>query len=449
LLNHPQRAFKSISTWQKLVLAPRPAFAGVRTYFRLDLRDRLSGQPLWLYWASYAESCIPSGGAPDDGWINNALGPASQFNPQVTVLGTYTYTLSCSAGPNTVTESVTVTVENNAPYTTASVNPTTVTFSDTPSDYLSISWKSNLNSCTINSTPNGLIGESSTYPLLPSGASDVEDTAIYSPSAPGTYLITVTCNPQWGAIQGAVSAAPITVTVLPPPPPSVTISSTPPTVALAQNFTLTWSSTNADNCTTTGDGGPIGVIWNTALATSGSQVEGAMFSGQATLGITCQSIDPNQGSASAQTTVTVGAALAAPTAMLSVSPITVTNGQSYTLTWSSSNASNCSASGGGANGSPWTSSIGTSGSSSQTASVEGSFTYTLVCTSGGGTSVQSQAILTVVAASSTSPSGGKSGGGGGAFDTYELILLTLLLTWQWCRTGNQNVAGVNGRRRLL
>jgi hypothetical protein len=342
--------------------------------------------------------------------------------------------LTCTAGPDKVSESVTVTLENDAPYTTATVSPTTVTYTDTPADYLSIGWKSNLSNCLINSNPVTLEGESGTYPLLPSGASDAEDTATYSPLAPGTYVITVTCTAgQVGLAQGTAGAPPITVNVLPPPPPTVTISSTPSTVTQDQYFTLTWSSTNAGGCMATGNGDAIGVIWgNSGAAPSGSLVEAAMFTGKATLGITCQSIDPNQGSASAQTTVTV-TALPPPTAMLSVDPASVATGQPFTLTWSSSNATACSATGGGANGTPWSATLATSGSSTQTASVISAFTYTLTCSS-AGTSVQSMAMLTVTAASSGSASvtGGGKSGGGGAVGTYELGLLTLLWGWRRC-----------------
>ena len=364
-----------------------------------------------------------------DGWTNSTFGPANQFSPRVTAQGTYTYTLTCFAGPIQVSASVTISVENDAPYTTASVNPTTVVFSDSPADYLSIGWKTNLSSCVVNSNPNTLDGESTTYPLLPSGASDAEDVATYSPRVPGTYVITVTCTKEIGP-QDATAAAPITVNVLPPPPPTVTISSSPSTVVQDQNFTLTWSSTNAKNCTSTGDGSLIGVVWDGALAPNGSQVEGAMFGGKATLGITCQSIDPNQGSVSAQTAITVTGLGPQPTVTLSVSPVSVAAGQTFTLTWSSTNATSCFPNGGGAGETGWTGILATSGSLAQIASVEGVFTYTLTCSSAAGTNVQSQATLTVTAASTVTPpiaSSGKSGGGGGKIEIRDLILLTVLL----------------------
>ena len=401
--------------------------------FRPNSTDRLSTEPLWLYWGSYAQSCIPAGGAPGDGWTDTTRRPNDQFSPRVTSVGTYTYTLTCYAGPNQVSASVTVTVENNAPYTTSTVTPTTVVFSNSPADYLTIAWKSNQSTCAINSS-NTLNFESTPDPLLSSAGSYAEDSWTVSPAVPGTYVISVTCTNEIGPEDPSTST-PITVHVLPPPPPTVTISSSPTTVMVGQYFTVTWSSTNAENCNTTGDGGQIGVIWEgSGIAPSGSQVEAAMFQGQSTLGITCQSIDPNQASASAQVSITVTSASPQPTATLSISPAAVSAGQTFTLTWSSSNADSCGASGGGAGGTGWSNALATSGSLNQTASVDGQFTYTLTCTSGSA-SAQAQAALSVTAATTGSSSGGSSKSGGGVVGVRDLALLTLLLGMTCMRRG--------------
>ena len=109
--------------------------------FRATGTDRLIGQELNLYWQSYADTCIPSGGAPDDGWTAGTLGPANMFGPRVSTAGTYTYQLTCSAGPNQVSQSVAVTLENDPPYTTFAITPTTVTYSASAADYATIAWK--------------------------------------------------------------------------------------------------------------------------------------------------------------------------------------------------------------------------------------------------------------------------------------------------------------------
>src|ERR1700759_5489133 len=61
----------------------------------------------------------------------------------------------------------------------------------------------------------------------------------------------------------------------------------------------------------------------------------------------------------------------APTVTFSVAPTTINLGQSATLTWSTTNASTCSASGG------WTGTQGTSGTQSVTPTGAGNVTYTL------------------------------------------------------------------------
>jgi hypothetical protein len=77
-----------------------------------------------------------------------------------------------------------------------------------------------------------------------------------------------------------------------------------------------------------------------------------------------------------------------PTVNISVNPTTVTVGQSTTLTWSSTNASSCKASG------AWSGAEATSGSQKVTPSTSGTATYSLNCTGSGGAATGS-AQLTV------------------------------------------------------
>ncbi|MBS0367502.1 MAG: Ig-like domain repeat protein [Proteobacteria bacterium] len=116
----------------------------------------------------------------------------------------------------------------------------------------------------------------------------------------------------------------------------------------------------------------------------------------------------------------------APTVSLSVSPTSITVGASATLTWSSQNATTCTAS------NAWGGAQATSGTLSVTPSAAGSLTYALACTGAGG-SVNASAVLTVNAASGGGGGGGggnppPSGhGGGGAFDPTLLLVLGALL----------------------
>jgi Subtilase family len=97
----------------------------------------------------------------------------------------------------------------------------------------------------------------------------------------------------------------------------------------------------------------------------------------------------------------------------------VSPGATATLTWSSINTTDCTASG------SWTGTQATSGTATITApTTAGSATYTLTCNNAQG-SASSSATLTVTAASSTAAAStaSSSGGGGGAID--EIVLLGL------------------------
>jgi len=67
-----------------------------------------------------------------------------------------------------------------------------------------------------------------------------------------------------------------------------------------------------------------------------------------------------------------------PTVSLSINPTTITVGQSAVLTWSSTQAVSCAASGGG-----WSGNQPLSGSATQTPTTGGTVTYTLTCTGAG------------------------------------------------------------------
>ena len=77
----------------------------------------------------------------------------------------------------------------------------------------------------------------------------------------------------------------------------------------------------------------------------------------------------------------------APTVTLSADPTSITLGQSTTLSWTSTNATSCTASGG------WTGAEPVSGSQSVTPSETGSASYTLVCSGAGGSTSASTTVL--------------------------------------------------------
>jgi hypothetical protein len=92
----------------------------------------------------------------------------------------------------------------------------------------------------------------------------------------------------------------------------------------------------------------------------------------------------------------------APTVTLSATPASITAGQASTLTWNSTGATSCTASG------SWSGSQPTSGSVS-TGALNQSSTYNLACTGAGGTA-SSSAVVIVSAVTPPSPPPSSSGG---------------------------------------
>jgi plastocyanin len=99
-----------------------------------------------------------------------------------------------------------------------------------------------------------------------------------------------------------------------------------------------------------------------------------------------------------------------PTVVFTAASSSVTAGQTVTLTWSSTNATSCTAGGSSA----WTGPESTSGTLA--VSVSATATLTLTCTGNGGSAAQSVTVTASAAAA-------KSSGGGGAVDWWMLAML--------------------------
>ena len=379
--------------------------------FTANGTDRLLGQPLNLQWQSDADNCTPSGGAPNDGWATTQFafpGTGASFSPNVTTLGTYTYTLTCTSGPMSLQQQLVVTIENGPPFVTASVDRTSVSFTETTSDYVHLSWNSNLSICYPSMTP--LAGVEFI------GGSDPQSVDTGEPLIPGVYQVIVTCGPINSS--ALVNSAPITLTVLPPAPPTATLSIAPNSVVAGQSFVLTWTSTDTMNCNGSGTL-PTDLGWDPEFP-SGSFSAVTQMPGTYTFKISCDSIDaaqaPGQASASLKVTPTPP-----PTVKVSADPAAPKMGSAFTLTWSSTYASSCSASGGGAGGAnDFAGQLETSGSTTIMTEDTGTFTYTVTCTSKAGSGHASVAVKVA-----TPTSGGS--GGGGAIGVLEVLALGMLI----------------------
>ena len=160
----------------------------------------------------------------------------------------------------------------------------------------------------------------------------------------------------------------------PPPAPAVAIAANPAAVQLGAGSVLAWSSTNALTCSATGS-------WTGAKATSGTESVTPSAAGTASYTLTCTGAG---GSANSVATVTVSVPL--PTAVLTSASSTAIAGNSTTLTWSSTDATGCTASG------AWNGAKSASGTETVTLAAVGSANFTLTCTGPGGDVVASATV---------------------------------------------------------
>jgi hypothetical protein len=172
---------------------------------------------------------------------------------------------------------------------------------------------------------------------------------------------------------------------------SVAINSlnrSPSSIVAGGSVTIDWSTTNANSCS--GSGGFNS--WSGSLPVNGSDSYSTSTPGNYTFTLTCT--DSSGGSATRSVSVSVTEQNSSVQIdSFFASPGSITAGGSSTLTWSTSNASSCTASGGfgGWNGS----SIGTSGSKSVSTSAQNTYTFTLKCFDSSGGSDTETTTVTV------------------------------------------------------
>ncbi|MCZ6642422.1 MAG: hypothetical protein O7F71_12660, partial [Gammaproteobacteria bacterium] len=307
-----------------------------------------NGSPTTLSWASAdADRCSAK-----DGWTGEVGLDGSYTTAGLT--HTTDYVLECVGlgGSSTATIQVVVTNPDPAPVTTLNVQNQTVNSGSATT----LSWSS------VNADQCQAVG-AWTGPRQTSGS---ESTGALSSS----QTFTLTCSGSGGS-----DTASVTVTVNAPPPaaPAVALSAADQVIDSGGSTTLTWSSSNATSCSASGG-------WSGTKGTSGNQLVGPL-STNTTFTLTCTGAG---GSANTSTAVQVNAP-PAPTVTLSAADQVIDSGASTTLTWSSSNATSCSASGG------WSGTKGTSGNQ-LVGPLSSNTTFTLTCSGAGGNAVAMMSV---------------------------------------------------------
>ncbi|HUE11627.1 MAG TPA: S8 family serine peptidase, partial [Steroidobacteraceae bacterium] len=169
--------------------------------------------------------------------------------------------------------------------------------------------------------------------------------------------------------------------------PNLSLAAT--SVALGRSTTLAWSSIYPTSCTASGTAGAA-AAWSGVKPRSGGIIVTPTVAGSATYTLTCANDFGVSAAGSVTLSATSGSAPAAPT--LSLVSSTVAVGSSTTLTWSSVDATFCTASG------SWSGQLAVSGSRIISPIVVGGETFTLTCSNSGGTSNPSSVTLTATPA---------------------------------------------------
>jgi plastocyanin len=329
---------------------PPPVAAAPTTVISATPSSLQPGGTTTLTWSSSNATACSASGA----WTGAKAVSGSETS--ASLAATSSFTLACSGAGGTATQSVTVTVVAPVPVLVFSAAPASVTAGQATT----LTWSStNATTCTASGAWSGsraTSGSATSDPLTASSA------------------FVLNCAGPGGSVQQTVN---VSVQAALPPAPTLQFSAAPLTVAPGATSTLTWSSSNATNCAAAG-------AWSGARGTSGTEVTTAL-NATSTFALACTGAG---GTISRSVTVTVQGP--PPTVAISANPNLIAAGSTSTLTWSSTNATSCSALG------AWTGPKATTGSE-VSAPITATTTFLLSC-SGSGGSASAVATVTVATA---------------------------------------------------
>ena len=323
----------------KPVLPPLLSFAGSSDLIA-------PGQPVLLSWAAAnTRKCSASGDwsgrmEPDGTYWTSPLTTSSAF------------TLTCSGKGGEVSETVTVQVQTDT--VVPSVQISADQMAVLPGEMIRLAWSGDgIDACV---AADGW-----------SGAKPLTGNEEVGPIRDNTKFSLVCTGPGGTADDG------VAVTVVAAALPTVTVSAASTQVDYGASTDITWSAHDADSCLATD-------AWSGSKPMQGEQPVGPLSS-DATFVLTCTGTG---GTASASASVSVAPA-PGPTMDLTASPTTIENGETTLLSWMTTHADDCSASG------AWSGTMASSGSE-QTAALFDTATFTLSCEGVGGSVTQSVTV---------------------------------------------------------
>jgi hypothetical protein len=323
-----------------------------------------AGESTTLTWTSTnAASCSATGA-----WSGTLATSGSQSTGALS--DDASYALTCS-GPGGTSQTATLAIVVNAlPTAQLAANPSVVPAGSDST----LAWSStHATSCTASGDWSGILATSGSQS---SGALSGNANFVLMCSGPGG------------------TSVPVSAAVTVNPLPTATLTASPGAVALGGTASLTWSSVNADSCSASGG-------WSGTLAASGTQIT-APITATTVYSLVCT----GAGGITAPVMATV-ALIPPPSAILTAAPSSVVSGQAAVLSWNSTGAASCTASG------AWSGTLTASGTQS-TGPLSSAATYSLSCIGPGGLSSPASATVSIlpvpVVTLTTSPAAVASGG---------------------------------------
>lgn len=360
------------------------------------------GEVVYLSWESTnANSCVASGGswAPSSQPTSFSNLVRGGFNSP----GNYSFALTCSnASGNSVAQVVQVIVESKGPSVSFTAQPN----SGTQGMPANLVWTSS-DDATSCQAVSGPTADTSWTGTQPTSGSHAIPASVYN--TPGTYTYVLSCTGPTGTTTSSTNFVVNPGSTGGPQFTSAFTANPTSLPAAGGSTSLTWATSNAVSCTASSNPAVSG--WTgaqpTNSASGGVDVALPANSGSAPVSYTLElNCSNGSGSTTQSQVVTVQGMVPSPTVTLSANPLMVVAGAdaTTTLTYSSSNVTSCTTTGGNANGVWATQPTPNAGATSVTGMAEstpmtaaGTYTYTLSCTGPGGTA--SATPVTVVATS--------------------------------------------------
>ena len=298
-------------------------------------------------------SCTASGD-----WSGNKSASGSQTISNLT--SNRSFSLNCSGPGGNTSDTINVTVAAPpVPSISISASPVNVAYDGSTV----LTWSgSNIDGCTASGAWSGNKSASGAQTI-----SNLTSDSSFSLSCSGP---------------GGNSSDTVNITVAAPAVPSISLTASPASVAYDGSTTLSWSGAHLTNCVATG-------AWSGDKAVSGSQTINNLTN-NSSFGLSCSG--PG-GSVNDTVDIVVGAPLD-PAVNLTASPSSVAENEPITLSWNSTNADACTASG------DWSGNKDLSGTET-IASIADDSLFTLVCSGPGGTASNTANVTIVVSNSGT------------------------------------------------